>query len=131
MSKYDNNDFKTLMNDCYFHPSRQYPSETVKLYARMAMTVLWQVSEIQFSCLKFSQADIRRLMIEEMMPEDLDRAIDYAEKIRWQIDFSDFVLLVFLCVLFSDTITQTEFEMTYEKSFATQTTNTKSEVKCK
>ncbi len=111
-------DFKNLLDDCYFHPSRKYPSESVKLQARMAMTMLWQTSTIEFSCFKFYQTDIRRMMIDEMMPDDLDRAIDIAEKLHWQIEFSEFVLLVFLCVLFSDAITQTEFEMTFCKSFA-------------
>lgn len=121
-------DFKMLLDSCYFHPSREYPSDAVKNRARMALTVLWQVSEIEFSCLKFNQTNIRRMIVEEMMPEDLDRAIDYAEKMRWKIKFSEFVLLVFICVLFSDTITQAEFEMTFSKSVAKKISN-ESEVK--
>lgn len=124
----NDHDFKMLLDSCYFHSSREYPSDTVKNRARMALTVLWQVSEIEFSCLKFSQTDIRRIIVEEMMPEDLDRAIDYAEKMRWEIKFSEFVLLVFICVLFSDTITQAEFEMTFNKNVAKKISN-ESEVK--
>ncbi len=108
-------DFNQLLNDCYFHPEREYPNEMVKLRARMAMTLLWQASEIAVRNFKFKQEDIRRILIDEMMPEDLDRAIEYAELLDWQIDFYRFALLILECVIYSDAIMQTEFELTYGK----------------
>ncbi len=66
-------DFNKLLNSCYFHPEREYPSMMIKLRARMVMTLLWQASEITVRNFKFKQKDIRRILIDEMMPEDFDR----------------------------------------------------------
>ncbi len=106
-------DFNKLLNSCYFHPEREYPSMMIKLRARMVMTLLWQASEITVRNFKFKQKDIRRILIDEMMPEDLDRAIDYADMLNWQLGFYRFALLVLECVIYSDAIVQTEFELTY------------------
>ncbi len=95
-------DFNELLDSCYFHPEREYPSEMVKLRARMAMTLLWQASEITVQNFKFKQEDIRRILIDEMMPEDLDRAIEYADLLDWQIDFYRFALLILECLIYSD-----------------------------
>ncbi len=106
-------DFNKILNSCYFHPEREYPSMIIKLRARMAMTLLWQASEITVRNFKFKQKDIRRILIDEMMPEDLDRAIEYADMLNWQLGFYRFALLVLECVIYGDAIVQMEFDLTY------------------
>ncbi len=65
-------EFRELLRNCYFHPSREYPSMAVKLRARMAMSFLWQTSEIAIGNFRFIQADIRKIIIDDMMPEHRD-----------------------------------------------------------
>ncbi len=48
-------EFRELLRNCYFHPSREYQSMAVKLHARMAMNFLWQISEIAIGNFRFSQ----------------------------------------------------------------------------
>ncbi len=108
-------EFRELLRNCYFHPSREYPSMAVKLRARMAMSFLWQTSEIAIGNFRFSQADIRRILIDEMMPEHLDMAIECAKNSEQPFDFYEFALLVFECIIFSDAIAETQFELTYDR----------------
>lgn len=115
MYRYSNKDFFDLMRNCYFHPSRKYPSDTVKFVASLAMIYLWEKSEIKADGKRFSQADIRALIIEEMTPEDLDRAIGVACFMKWELTFYEFAYMVFRAVLYSDIITQKLFERTYCK----------------
>ena len=115
MYRYSNEVFYDLMRNCYFHPSRKYPSDAVKFIALLAMIYLWEQGEIQVDGKRFSQADIRALIVEEMTPEDLDRAICTADFVKWQTSFYEFADMIFLAVLYSDIITQTIFEQTYGK----------------
>ncbi len=111
-------DFRSMMNACYFHPRRIYPDEQIRSLARRAMTMLWYTSELKVANLKSKQPEIRRLMVEEMTPDDLDRAISYGETLQWRFSLIAFTVLLFLFVLFSDEITQAEFEENYERRFA-------------
>ena len=115
MYRYSNKDFYDLMRNCYFHPSRKYPSDAVKFVASLAMIYLWEQSEIKADGKRFSQAEIRALIVEEMTPEDLDRAICTADFVKWKISFYEFADMVFKAVLYSDIITQKLFERTYCK----------------
>ena len=115
MYRYSNKDFYDLMRNCYFHPSRKYPSDAVKFVASLAMIYLWEQSEIKADGKRFSQADIRALIVEEMTPEDLDRAIGVACFMKWKLTFYEFADMVFRAVLYSDIITQELFERTYCK----------------
>ncbi len=108
-----NCEFKRLLDSCYFHKSRRYPCESVKTFSRCAMVALWRAKDIVVAGHRFTQDKSRDLIIDEMMPDDLDRAIAYAERLNWQIEFDRFAILIFLCVLFSDAIVQTEFEEIY------------------
>jgi hypothetical protein len=63
----------------------------------------------------FEREFIRDLIINQMMPEDLDRAIAEAERKRWRISFDDFVEMIFVSVLLGDAIVNVQFEQTYLK----------------
>ena len=115
MYQYSNKDFYDLMCNCYFHPSRKYPSDAVKFIALLAMIYLWEQCEIRVDGKQFNQADIRALIVEEMTPEDLDRAIGVAGFMKWKLTFYEFADMVFRAVLYSDIITQKLFERTYCK----------------
>ena len=108
-------DFFFLLFACYFHPERKYSSEQVKELAMRAMISLWLRKRITVWSITFEREFIRDLIINKMMPEDLDRAIAEAKRKRWQISFEDFVELIFISVLLGDTIVNIQFEQTYLK----------------
>lgn len=108
-------DFFFLLSACYFHPERKYSSEEVKELAKQAMISLWQRKRITVWSITFEREFIRDLMTNQMMPEDLDRAIVEAERKRWRISFDDFVELIFLSVLFGEKIVDIQFKQTYLK----------------
>ena len=107
--------FFFLLSECYFHPERKYSSEQVKELAMRAMISLWRRKRITVLSITFEREFIRDLIINQMMPEDLDRAIAEAERKRWQISFEDFVELIFVSVLLGDSIVNIQFEQTYLK----------------
>ena len=107
--------FFFLLSACYFHPERKYSSEQVRELAMRAMISLWQRKRITVWSIEFEREFIRNLIINKMMPEDLDRAIAEAERKRWEISFDDFVELIFLSVLFGEKIVDIQFNKTYLK----------------
>ena len=70
--------FKYYLDECYFHPERdkKYPSEAVRKLARKAMEMLWDKSEITVEGITYTNEQIQRKLIDEMMPEILDRAVE-------------------------------------------------------
>ncbi len=70
--------FNNKMNDCFFHPSRDnmYPTKEIKEIALRAMENLWQTESISFEVIEFSNAEIQYIILEKMMPEHIDFAID-------------------------------------------------------
>ena len=108
-------DFFFLLSACYFHPERKYSSALVKKLAMRAMISLWRREKITVWSIKFEGEFIRDLIINKMMPEDLDRAIAEAERKRWRMTFDDFVESIFVSVLFGDAIVNIQFEQTYLK----------------
>ncbi len=108
-------DFNKLLDSCYFHPERVYPSEAMKIRARIGMTLLWNASELKFSKINFKQEDVRRILIDEMMPEDLDRAVKFEEKANDESTVWDFAILIFKCILFRDALVNAELEASYIK----------------
>ena len=73
-----NEKFNNKMNDCFFHPSRDnmYPTEEIKEVALQSMINLWQTESISFEVIKFSNAEIQYIILEKLMPEHIDFAID-------------------------------------------------------
>ena len=108
-------DFFFLLSACYFHPERVYPNKRVKYFAKRAMISLWMRKRITVWSIDFEREYIRDLIINKMMPEDLDRAIAEAERKRWRISFGDFVELIFISVLLGDAIVDIQFRQTYLK----------------
>ena len=107
--------FFFLLSECYFHPERAYPNKRVKYFAKRAMISLWMRKSITVWSIDFEREFIRDLIINKMMPEDLDRAIAEAERKHWQISFEDFVELIFVSVLLGDAIVNIQFDQTYLK----------------
>lgn len=70
--------FNNKMNDCSFHPSRDnmYPTKELKEIALQAIKNLWQMESISFEVIEFSNAEIQYIILEKMMPEHIDFAID-------------------------------------------------------
>ena len=70
--------FNNKMNDCFFHPSRDnmYPTKEIKEIALRAMENLWQMGSISFEVIEFSNAEIQYIILEKLMPEHIDFAID-------------------------------------------------------
>ena len=108
-------DFFFLLSACYFHPERKYSSEQVRVLAKQAMISLWQRKRITVWSIEFEREFIRDLIINKMMPEDLDRAIAEAERKRLQISFDDFVEMIFVSVLLGDAIVDIQFRQIYLK----------------
>ena len=79
------------------------------------MISLWQRKSITVWSIKFEHEYIRDIIINKMMPEDLDRAIAEAERKRWRISFDDFVEMIFVSVLLGDAIVDVQFSQTYLK----------------
>ena len=107
--------FFFLLSACYFHPERKYSSEEVKELAKQAMISLWQRKSITVWSIEFEHEYIRDIIINKMMPEDLDRAITEAERKRWRMSFNDFVELIFISVLLGEKIVDIQFKRTYLK----------------
>ena len=53
-----------------------YPIKEIKEIALQAMENLWQMESISFEVIEFSNAEIRHIILEKMMPEHIDFAID-------------------------------------------------------
>ena len=77
-SKELNEKFVERMERCFFHPSRDnmYPTKEIKEIALRAMENLWQTESISFEVIEFSNAEIQYIILEKMMPEHIDFAID-------------------------------------------------------
>ena len=85
------------------------------MLAMRAMISLWQRKSITVWSIEFEREFIRDIIINKMMPEDLDRAIAEAERKRWRISFDDFVEMIFVSVLLGDAIVDIQFKQTYLK----------------
>ena len=108
-------DFFFLLSACYFHPERAYPNKRIKCFAKRAMIALWMRKSINVWSIDFEREFIRDLIINKMMPEDLDRAIAEAERKRRRISFDDFVEMIVVSVLLGDAIVDIQFKQTYLK----------------
>ena len=71
-------EFELYLDECYFHEERDknYPSETVKHTARKAMEILWNKQNIEVEGVLYAQEEIRQKLLDDMMPEILDRAVE-------------------------------------------------------
>ena len=75
---YNTEQFYYYLDECYFHPERdkKFVSETEKNLARKAMELLWNKENIKVNNVTYSNEEIRMKLLDEMMPEILDRAVE-------------------------------------------------------
>ena len=106
----DDKRFKDELDECYFHPSREYASEEIKFIARNAMLLLWDMDGISVQGIYFSKSDIRYRMLNDMTCEDLDRAIAEASARNWNMKFVDLLVLILWHILFGKRLVEIQIE---------------------
>ena len=106
----DDKRFKDELDECYFHPSREYASEEIKFIARNAMLLLWDMDGISVQGIYFSKSNIRYRMLNEMTCEDLDRAIAEASARNWNMKFVDLLVLILWHILFGKRLVEIQIE---------------------
>ena len=109
-NSFEDKQFKELLDECYFHPSRKYASEEIKFIARNAMLLLWDMDGIVVHGIHFSKSEIRYRMLNEMTCEDLDRAIAEASAKNWNMKFVDFLVLILWHILFGKRLVEIQIE---------------------
>ena len=109
-NSFEDKQFKELLDECYFHPSRKYASEEIKFIAHNAMLLLWDMDGISVQGVHFSKSDIRYRMLNEMTCEDLDRAIAEASARNWNMKFVDFLVLILWHILFGKRLVEIQIE---------------------
>lgn len=67
--------FVKELKDCYFHRDRKYENAEIKQKALEAMLMLWNADNVECYGYIYSQDMIRNMMLNKMMPEELDDAI--------------------------------------------------------
>jgi len=70
--------FNYYLDECYFHSERdkEFSTETEKQLARKSMELLWNKPSINVNGITYSNQEIRKKLLDEMMPEILDRAVE-------------------------------------------------------
>ena len=109
-NSFEDKQFKELIDECYFHPSRKYASDEIEFIARNAMQLLWDMDGIAVHEIYFSKSDIRYRMLNEMTCEDLDRAIAEASARNWNMKFVDFLVLILWHILFGKRLVEIQIE---------------------
>ena len=109
-NSFEDKQFKELLDECYFHPSRKYASDEIKFIARNAMQLLWDMDGIVVHEIYFSKSDIRYRMLNEMSCDDLDRAIAEASARNWNMKFVDFLVLILWHILFGKRLVEIQIE---------------------
>ena len=109
-NSFEDKQFKQLLDECYFHPSRKYASDKIKFIARNAMQLLWDMDGILVHGICFSKSDIRYRMLNEMSCDDLDRAIAEASARKWNIKFVDFLVMILWHVLYGERFVEIQIE---------------------
>ena len=71
--------YLTLLNDAYFHPARnnRYPNAFIRNMTFKAMRMLWDFRGLYVVGKFFDEDEIHRLLLEELIPDDVDMALSY------------------------------------------------------
>ena len=95
-----------LLRHAYFHSSRdnRYPSEAVKDMTYQAMQLLWQFRSLYVLGKFFDSDEIHRLLIEELMPDDVDMALSYFQHRCYDGSAYTLALLIFHAMLLRDEV---------------------------
>ena len=108
---YSSREFCRILRECYFHPDnlKSYPSETMMQKTRAALILLWNLEHLEICGKRYNLEFIRHLMLNEMMPEDITRAISYYMHRVKEKTIPSLSVTIFLSVLLSEVITDMEF----------------------
>ena len=108
---YSSREFCRILRECYFHPDnlKSYPSAMMVQKTRAALILLWNLEHLEICGKRYNREHIRRLMLNEMMPEDITRAISYYMHHVKEKTIPRHSVTIFLSVLLSDAITDMEF----------------------
>ena len=104
--RYSSYEFYSLLRDCYFHPSRnkEYPCEMMKRKMKAALITLWNTEHLKVLGKEYDGEDIRRILIDEMMPEDVDRAVSFYMHRVADKTVLNLSITIFLSVILRETI---------------------------
>lgn len=108
---YSSREFCRILRDCYFHPDnlKNYPSEMMMQKTKAALILLWNQKCLEICGRRYNREFIRRFMLDEMMPEDITRAISYYMHRVKEKTIPSLSVTIFLSVLLSKVITDMEF----------------------
>lgn len=104
--RYSSYEFYSLLRDCYFHPSRnkEYPCEMMKRKTKAALITLWNTEHLKILGKEYDGDAIRRILIDEMMPEDVDRAVSFYMHRVADKTVLNLSITIFLSVILRETI---------------------------
>ena len=104
--------FLRLLHECYFHPSRntEFPSSEIKRMALTAMHRLWEKDIIFLLGKIYGRRKIRSIIIEQMMPEHLDNAVNFFVHSKELTTVDHLAELIFACVVHGGTVIDIQFE---------------------
>lgn len=113
-----------LLRNAYFHPSRdsRYPSEAVKDMTFRAMQMLWQFRGLYALGKFFDSDEIHRLLIEELMPDDVDMALSYFLHRSYDGSAYTLALLIFHAMLLRDKVYEDMLRAHFPEWFENRTT---------
>jgi hypothetical protein len=113
---YADDELEFWLDECYFHPSRdkEYPTSAIKRLAKCAMQLLWDTERLNLFGVSYDNQDIRKIMIEEMMPEDIDMAVsvfgDYKKTLS---SLAQLAFMIFFLIVNRDKIVDEWFRRSY------------------
>ena len=95
-------EFLSLLDSCYFAPSRrrQFPNCTLYRMSRSAMLLLWNAHETELFGICYDNDAIRTVMEEEMMPQHLDHAVRRFIQMPQMKSECQLAELIFHCIIF-------------------------------
>lgn len=104
--------FLQLLRECYFHPSRDsaFSSPEMKSMARAAMLLLWEKDVVFLLGRIYGRNKIRNIIIEQMMPEHIDKAVNFFVHSKELTTVDHLAELIFACVVHDGTLVDIQFE---------------------
>ena len=104
--------FLRLLRKCYFHPSRnpEFPYSEIKYMALAAMLLLWKKDKINLFGKTYNRSRIRRIVIEQMMPEHLDNAVNFFVHSKELTTVNHLAELIFAYTIHDGTLIDIQFE---------------------
>ena len=95
-------EFLSLLDSCYFAPSRRrrFPGCTLYRMARCAMLLLWNAYEIELFEIRYDNDAIRTVIEEVMTPQHLDHAVRRFIQMPQMKSECQLAELIFHCIIF-------------------------------